>query len=140
MTTFNGFKASFYTLNKREPTAQEIFDAGVRFGLQRMRDHAAAQVEDIASAWSNLPPEYSRAIANFFARNIRGTELVTDSDPIPAEQSSRWPMLAKFHLESLMFAYNEGYSKAYDGREFPNPFSEIGSQAAAWELGTRDGK
>ncbi|MNR69134.1 hypothetical protein D3C85_1941710 [compost metagenome] len=38
-----------------------------------------------------------------------------------------------------MFAYNEGYSKAYDGRVFPNPFSENGSQAAAWQLGTDDG-
>ncbi|WP_186166492.1 DUF551 domain-containing protein [Burkholderia gladioli] len=51
-----------------------------------------------------------------------------------------WPMLSKGHLESLMFAYNEGWQKAYDGREFANPFAETGSQAAAWELGTRDGK
>ncbi|PRG92189.1 hypothetical protein C6V04_16160, partial [Burkholderia multivorans] len=48
-------------------------------------------------------------------------------------------MLAPLHLEAIVFAYNEGYSKAYDGRSFPNPFAESGSQAAAWVLGTRDG-
>ncbi|EFF76409.1 hypothetical protein, partial [Achromobacter piechaudii] len=51
----------------------------------------------------------------------------------------KWPMLSELHLHALMFAYNEGYSKAYDGRVFPNPFSENGSQAAAWQLGTDDG-
>ncbi|WP_205212605.1 VRR-NUC domain-containing protein [Burkholderia sp. IDO3] len=51
-----------------------------------------------------------------------------------------WPVLEPLHLEAIVFAYNEGYSKAYDGRTFPNPFAESGSQAAAWVLGTRDGK
>lgn len=50
-----------------------------------------------------------------------------------------WPELEPLHLEALMFAYNEGYSKAFDGRVFPNPFSAQGSQADAWVLGTRDG-
>lgn len=51
-----------------------------------------------------------------------------------------WPMLSDMHLLAITLAYNEGYSKAYDGREFENPFAQTGSQAAAWELGTRDGK
>jgi hypothetical protein len=50
-----------------------------------------------------------------------------------------WPMLDPMHLLAIMLAYNEGYSKAIDGRVFPNPFAQHGSQAAAWELGTRDG-
>ncbi|MEN4917526.1 hypothetical protein ABE485_02555 [Achromobacter spanius] len=56
-----------------------------------------------------------------------------------AKGAGKWPMLSELHLHALMFAYNEGYSKAYDGRVFPNPFSENGSQAAAWQLGTDDG-
>jgi hypothetical protein len=56
-----------------------------------------------------------------------------------AKGAGKWPMLSELHLYALMFAYNEGYSKAYDGRVFPNPFSENGSQAAAWQLGTDDG-
>lgn len=60
--------------------------------------------------------------------------------PSQADARAPWPMLAALHLEAIVFAYNEGYSKAYDGREFPNPFAESGSQAAAWVLGTRDGK
>ncbi|MCJ9707857.1 hypothetical protein LWS69_02280 [Bordetella hinzii] len=50
-----------------------------------------------------------------------------------------WPTLSDLHLQALMFAYNEGYSKAIDGRKFKNPFETSGSQAAAWELGTQDG-
>lgn len=57
----------------------------------------------------------------------------------PAQTKDAWPMLKPLHLEALMFAYNEGYSKAFDGRVFPNPFAESGSQAEAWALGTRDG-
>lgn len=53
--------------------------------------------------------------------------------------SREWPMIDPQHLQAIMFAYNEGYSKAYDGRVFPNPFAESGSQAAAWVMGTRDG-
>lgn len=56
-----------------------------------------------------------------------------------AFESGEWPNLEPLHLQALMFAYNEGYSKAFDGRVFPNPFSESGSQADAWVLGTRDG-
>ncbi|HDR9337680.1 hypothetical protein [Burkholderia multivorans] len=59
--------------------------------------------------------------------------------PAQADARAPWPMLAPLHLEAIVFAYNEGYSKAYDGRSFPNPFAESGSQAAAWVLGTRDG-
>jgi hypothetical protein len=74
-----------------------------------------------------------------------GTVLTLPTAPqaecAPREaQPDGWPMLKPLHLEALMFAYNEGYSKAYDGREFANPFTEAGSQAAAWALGTRDGK
>jgi hypothetical protein len=58
-----------------------------------------------------------------------------DAEPVKEE----WPMLRHLHLVALVFAYNEGFSKAYDRRIFPNPFNESGSQAAAWELGTRDG-
>ena len=50
-----------------------------------------------------------------------------------------WPMLEETHLLAIVFAYNEGYSKAFEGRVFPNPFAESRSQAAAWALGTRDG-
>ncbi|AKQ55138.1 Uncharacterised protein [Bordetella hinzii] len=50
-----------------------------------------------------------------------------------------WSTLSDLHLQALMFAYNEGYSKAIDGRKFKNPFETSGSQAAAWELGTQDG-
>lgn len=53
---------------------------------------------------------------------------------------SDWPTLSWDQLSSIMFAYHEGYSKSYDRREFPNPFSVEGSQAAAWELGTKVGK
>lgn len=69
-------------------------------------------------------------------------ELVAgDAAPQASEavRDGKWPMLSELHLHALMFAYNEGYSKAYDGRVFPNPFSENGSQAAAWQLGTDDG-
>jgi hypothetical protein len=59
--------------------------------------------------------------------------------PARADARAPWPMLEPLHLEAIVFAYNEGYSKAYDGRSFPNPFAESGSQAAAWVLGTRDG-
>nr|WP_254226119.1 hypothetical protein [Burkholderia multivorans] len=59
--------------------------------------------------------------------------------PAQADARAPWPMLKPLHLEAIVFAYNEGYSKAYDGRSFPNPFAESGSQAAAWVLGTRDG-
>ncbi|MEB2511275.1 hypothetical protein SB379_19910 [Burkholderia multivorans] len=59
--------------------------------------------------------------------------------PARADARAPWPMLKPLHLEAIVFAYNEGYSKAYDGRSFPNPFAESGSQAAAWVLGTRDG-
>jgi hypothetical protein len=63
------------------------------------------------------------------------------AEPVPPVVSERdpWPMLSSIHLEAIVFAYNEGYSKAYDKRVFPNPFAESGSQAAAWTKGTRDG-
>lgn len=51
----------------------------------------------------------------------------------------QWPTLSDLHLQALVFAYNEGYSKAIDGRKFKNPFSPEGSQGAAWQLGTDDG-
>lgn len=35
--TLGGFKGAFYVTQKRSPTEQEIFDAGVRSGLQRPR-------------------------------------------------------------------------------------------------------
>jgi hypothetical protein len=70
--------------------------------------------------------------------------FVLESEPAApsVEQDERvaWPTLASLHLEAVIFAYNEGWQKAYDGREFANPFAPSGSQAAAWELGTRDGK
>jgi hypothetical protein len=58
---------------------------------------------------------------------------------VTGRASREWPLLDKLHLEAIVFAYNEGYSKAIEGRVFPNPFSEAGSQAEAWALGTRDG-
>lgn len=58
-------------------------------------------------------------------------------EPLP--QDGDWPTLRPLHLQALMFAYNEGYSKAYERREFPNPFSTHASQAAACELGKREG-
>ncbi len=53
---------------------------------------------------------------------------------------SDWPILSWTHLAAIIFAYNEGYGKAYDRRVFPNPFSIEGSQAAAYDCGITDGK
>lgn len=64
-------------------------------------------------------------------------KMVEAVDPPPEEP--QWPMLSTYHLQSIIFAYNDGYSKAYDKRVFPNPFAESGSQAAAYDWGTRDG-
>lgn len=58
---------------------------------------------------------------------------MTDNTPHP------WPMLSDMHLQAITFAYNEGYSKAYEGRMLPNPFAKSGSQAAAYDLGLSDG-
>ena len=68
-------------------------------------------------------------------------KVVQDTPTVDTEVSvdSKWPMLDKWHLQALMFAYNEGYSKAYERRVFKNPFTTEGSQAAAWELGTKEG-
>lgn len=73
--------------------------------------------------------------ANAYHRILRYIAQVANS----GRASRDWPMLDDFHLLGVIFAYNEGYSKAFDGRVFPNPFAVSGSQAAAWELGTRDG-
>jgi hypothetical protein len=40
--TLAGFQAAFYLEHKRQPSAQEIFDAGVRSGLERERMLLAA--------------------------------------------------------------------------------------------------
>lgn len=40
--TYGGFRGAFYVLHKRMPTEQEIFDAGVRSGLERERMMVAA--------------------------------------------------------------------------------------------------
>ena len=56
-----------------------------------------------------------------------------------SQPSKEWPTLESFHLQAVVFAYNEGYSKAYDRRIFPNPFATSGSQAAAYTLGVKDG-
>jgi len=85
--------------------------------------------EDDVQLWDNPHRAYARAVLARYAAP-QASEAVRDGT---------WPMLSELHLHALMFAYNEGYSKAYDGRLFPNPFSENGSQAAAWQLGTDDG-
>lgn len=36
--TLGGFSGAFYVKNRREPTKQEIFDAGVRSGLKRAEE------------------------------------------------------------------------------------------------------
>lgn len=41
--TLGGFLGGFASSNRREPTAQEIFDAGVRSGMQRSPAPASAQ-------------------------------------------------------------------------------------------------
>lgn len=53
--------------------------------------------------------------------------------------SNEWPLLEGLQLEAVLFAYNEGFSKSYARRVFPNPFSERGSQADAYDKGVRDG-
>lgn len=50
-----------------------------------------------------------------------------------------WPMLRPFHLESILFAYDKGWQNGYDGRDLPNPFTEAGSQAAAYAEGVKEG-
>lgn len=40
--TLGGFKGAFYVTHRREPTPQEIFDAGVRSGLARADDQIRA--------------------------------------------------------------------------------------------------
>lgn len=40
--TLGGFKGAFYVQHRREPTMQEIFDAGVRAGMERMDMHIKA--------------------------------------------------------------------------------------------------
>lgn len=76
------------------------------------------------------------------AAKIKANQEKVSDQAKPEDQaleSGEWPNLEPLHLQALMFAYNEGYSKAFDGRVFPNPFSESGSQADAWVLGTREG-
>jgi hypothetical protein len=53
--------------------------------------------------------------------------------------NKEWPTLEDLHLEAIIFAYNDGFSKSYERRVFPNPFTENGSQAAAYDKGVRDG-
>jgi hypothetical protein len=65
--------------------------------------------------------------------------LHDETDGATDQPKPEWPMLTKWHLEALIFAYNEGYSKAYENRVYPNPFTTVGSQAEAWTCGTRDG-
>lgn len=88
--------------------------------------------------YSYVPTEFAAAlIAEAFKGRI--TPEAAETQLKVAAEDHRWPMLNKFHLLGLMVAYNEGYSKAVDGRAFDNPFAKAGSQAAAWELGTQDG-
>lgn len=87
----------------------------------------------------------SKIVSDLIAEHIRALKTQADKDGGQqragdgSTSTGTWPTLSELHLHALMFAYNEGYSKAYDGRLFPNPFSENGSQAAAWQLGTDDG-
>jgi predicted Fe-S protein YdhL (DUF1289 family) len=43
-------------------------------------EECATMVENYASLWSNLPPDQSKQIASFFARNLR--ELKVKAEPI----------------------------------------------------------
>lgn len=55
--TLGGFGGAFYVTYKRAPTNQEIFDAGVRSGLQRPRKSALGQqLSYLASPFSNPDP------------------------------------------------------------------------------------
>ena len=75
----------------------------------------------------------------FDAGIVEGKRRLGEQLEAEAKTKEPWPMLETFHLEAIIFAYNEGFSKAYDRRVFPNPFTLVGSQARAYELGVRDG-
>jgi hypothetical protein len=87
-----------------------------------------------------LDPAISEEAQELIERGKRMVAGATNDLAKTHPQTAGWPMLTDTHLESLILAYNEGYSKGYEGREFKNPFARSGSQAAAWERGTRDGK
>lgn len=71
---------------------------------------------------------------------IGADPAVTPTRSAELHNRPEWPMLDDEHLQALFFAYNDGYSKAYEGREFDNPFGEAGSQKQAWDMGTAEGK
>jgi hypothetical protein len=60
LTTLAGFKGSFHCINKRAPTEQEIFDAGVAEGMRResearvLSDDARECLQDVVSHHHDL--------------------------------------------------------------------------------------
>lgn len=108
---------------------------------------------EMRASFERLFSEARRHNHGTLARNEQGAyrDLRVDADWVFYQRAwadalasapvadGEWPTLSDLHLQALMFAYNEGYSKAIDGRKFKNPFETSGSQAAAWELGTQDG-
>ena len=116
-------------------------DLALKFDAQRMvfRDLLKVVAGKLAAVSGAKDDE-----ANKMLDMARGALASSPGECLKAQASEavrggKWPMLSELHLHALMLAYNEGYSKACDGRVFPNPFSENGSQAAAWQLGTDDG-
>ncbi|MDR7949173.1 hypothetical protein [Achromobacter aegrifaciens] len=135
------FKAALAEWSRRAALASAPVAGEEQSEVAKLAEELSDFASDMAYEANQEMDQDKTSRAALIERGERALRGFVDAAPQASEavRDGKWQMLSELHLHALMFAYNEGYRKAYDGRVFPNPFSENGSQAAAWQLGTDDG-